>query len=125
MFLAIVDNLFDFIVIYYYNQNNSSLPLTLILFYQKGENKSSCARTGRAGQAQHKTYKIFPGSPKQAGKKERGFRGKEFCPPVCPALQDLWVEGGSRQRRDSARRRGGGQSEFCVEILLKKGSYFI
>jgi len=72
------------------------------------------------GQAQHKTYKIFPGSPKQAGKKERGFRetppkespkatlqGKNFCPPVCPAEQDLRVEDGSRRRRDFllARRR--------------------
>jgi hypothetical protein len=117
MFLAIVDNLFDFIVIYYYNQSNSSLPLTLILFYQKGENKSSCARTGRVGQAQHKTYKIFPGLPKQAGKRkgvlgERNFARlsvllcrttggwwesalADFCPPP-------WRRAVRILRRDSA-----------------------
>jgi len=41
----------------------------------------------REGRGKGNTLKIFPGSPKLAGKKERGFRGKEFL-PACPAEQD-------------------------------------
>jgi len=37
------------------------------------DNFIRCARTGGVGQAQHKTYKIFPGSPKAGGRKGKGF----------------------------------------------------
>jgi len=59
-----------------------------MLFYQKGANKSSCARMGGVGQTQHKTRKIFPDSPFYGREKGKGFGGKEFCPPGCLAKQD-------------------------------------
>ena len=86
------------------------------------------SRAGR-GKRNTKTSKIFPGSPKQAGKKEKGFRGnapkespkatlrgKNFCPSVCPAKQDCGF---------LPAAAGGGQSKVGVGIFPKKGSDFI
>jgi len=40
------------------------------------------------GKAKVTSLKIFPGSPKQASKKEKGFREREFLPACCPPKAD-------------------------------------
>jgi len=70
--------------------------------------------------------KIFPRLAFLAnGQKMERFQGRNLLPARLSRKAGLWMEGGSRQRRDSARRRGGGQSELCIGIFQKKGSDFV
>jgi hypothetical protein len=63
---------------------------------------------------------------KQAGKKERGFRGKEFLPACLSREAGLRVVVGIREA-DFCQPRlwRGWQSEFSVRIFSKKGSDFV
>jgi len=63
---------------------------------------------GRCG-ASATPLKFSPARPEQAGKKERGFRGREFLPACLSVEGGLRVEGGTAKAVSACCRRGGRQ----------------